>query len=54
MTPLKALPEVSPATYLEARQRDYEQAVANVEMTQAPQPELPQHYVESPIYHLAP
>ena len=45
---------LSPGTYLGARQRVYGQAAANIEMAQAPQPELPQHYVQPPIYHPSP
>uniref|UniRef100_A0AAV1UG45 Uncharacterized protein n=1 Tax=Peronospora matthiolae TaxID=2874970 RepID=A0AAV1UG45_9STRA len=47
-------PGVSPSTYFGARQPGYAGAAAKVEMAQAPQPVLPQHYVPPPMYQPAP
>ena len=47
--PRRVSPSVSPSTYFGARQPVYANAAANVEMAQAPQPVLPQHYVPPPM-----
>uniref|UniRef100_A0AAV1T1I0 Uncharacterized protein n=1 Tax=Peronospora matthiolae TaxID=2874970 RepID=A0AAV1T1I0_9STRA len=52
--PRRVSPGVSPSTYFGARQPGYAGAAANVEMPQAPQPVLPQHYVPPPMYQPAP
>uniref|UniRef100_A0AAV1TA11 Uncharacterized protein n=1 Tax=Peronospora matthiolae TaxID=2874970 RepID=A0AAV1TA11_9STRA len=52
--PRRVSPGVSPSTYFGARQPGYAGAAANVEMAQAPQPVLPQHYVPPPVYQPAP
>ena len=52
--PRRVLPGVSPSTYFGARQPGYAGAAANVEMAQAPQPVLPQHYLPPPMYQSAP
>uniref|UniRef100_A0AAV1TYK1 Uncharacterized protein n=1 Tax=Peronospora matthiolae TaxID=2874970 RepID=A0AAV1TYK1_9STRA len=52
--PRRVSPGVSPSTYFGARQPGYAGAAANVEMAQAPQPVLPQHYVPPPMYQPAP
>nr|CCA23219.1 conserved hypothetical protein [Albugo laibachii Nc14] len=53
MTPPRRVSRVvSPSTYFGASQRGYAVAAANVELVQAPQPDLPQHYVPPP--HIAP
>ena len=43
--PRRVSPGVSPSTYFGARQPGYAGAAVNIEMAQAPQPVLPQHYV---------
>ena len=49
-TPLRRVSSgVSPSTYFGSRQPGYANAAANVEMAQAPQPVLPQHYVPPPM-----
>ena len=47
--PRMASSEVSLITYFEAMKRDYGHSTAKVEMAQAPQPELHQHYVQPPM-----
>ena len=59
MTPPRRVSRVvSPSTYFGASQRGYAVAAANVELVQAPQPDVPQHYVPLASYqpspHIAP
>ena len=42
--PRRVSPGVLPSTYCNVLQRGYAETAANVEMTQAPQPALPQHF----------
>ncbi|CAI5733621.1 unnamed protein product [Hyaloperonospora brassicae] len=52
--PRRVSPGVSPSTYFGARQPGYAGAAVNVEMAQAPQLVLHQHYVPPPMYQPAP
>ena len=54
MTPLRLVwPGASPSTYFGARKRGYAEDIANVEMEQAPQPVLPEHFVPQQVYQPA-
>ena len=55
VTPPRARsPHMSPGIYFGVNQPGYARAAENVEMAQASQPELPQHFVPPPVYQQAP